>query len=571
MKTRFIALLVIGILLAFAHSGDGQTTLITYQGSLNFSNQPATGTYDFEFRLYPSQFSGTQIGSTVSVNAVSVTNGQFVVELNFGQNYTSDRFLDIQVRQTGTQTFTSLTPRQRVTSSPSAINALSAIEADIADLAVLAGNANNLGGVAANQYLTTATANTNYIRNSATQQAATNFNISGTGTAGILNAATQFNIGGVRVLSKPGTGNLIAGENAGSAAITGIGNSFFGRQAGQANTNGNNNTFIGDGAGRSNVSGPSNVFIGTSAGESNVSNGANVYVGINSGNASTGGQNTFIGAAAGLNTITGSFNTFLGNIAGLSNVSGSNNTMLGQQSNVGSGALSYATALGAGSVVWTSSTVKLGRIDDTVIAPNRMILGDETNPKGELSIYANTGNADLYLQGAGPNNGINLAASADVNPFFFISHYNGTTYTDRLIITSAGTVRIPTLGSAGATALCRNASNDISTCSSSAKYKSNISSYRPALNIVERLRPVTFNWKDGNALDLGLVAEEVAEIDPLLVTYNDKGEVEGVKYDRIGVVLINTVKEQQSRIEKLESELADLRKLIADKIKEEKQ
>lgn len=32
---------------------------------------------------------------------------------------------------------------------------------------------------------------------------------------------------------------------------------------------------------------------------------------------------------------------------------------------------------------------------------------------------------------------------------------------------------------------------------------------------------------------LGLGAENVAAIDPLLVTYNSKGEVEGVKYDRI--------------------------------------
>lgn len=49
-------------------------------------------------------------------------------------------------------------------------------------------------------------------------------------------------------------------------------------------------------------------------------------------------------------------------------------------------------------------------------------------------------------------------------------------------------------------------------------------------------------------IDLGLVAEEVAEIEPLLVTYRD-GVVEGVKYDRIGVVLINVVKEQQKTIE----------------------
>jgi peptidoglycan hydrolase CwlO-like protein len=48
---------------------------------------------------------------------------------------------------------------------------------------------------------------------------------------------------------------------------------------------------------------------------------------------------------------------------------------------------------------------------------------------------------------------------------------------------------------------------------------------------------------------MGLVAEEVADVEPLLVIHNDKGEIEGVKYDRVGVVLINAVKEQQAQIE----------------------
>jgi hypothetical protein len=51
--------------------------------------------------------------------------------------------------------------------------------------------------------------------------------------------------------------------------------------------------------------------------------------------------------------------------------------------------------------------------------------------------------------------------------------------------------------------------------------------------------------------DFGLIAEEVAEVDPLLVTYNKHGQIEGVKYERLGVVLINAIKEQQAQIEEL--------------------
>ena len=55
------------------------------------------------------------------------------------------------------------------------------------------------------------------------------------------------------------------------------------------------------------------------------------------------------------------------------------------------------------------------------------------------------------------------------------------------------------------------------------------------------------------------VAEEVAAVEPLLVTHNTRGEVEGVKYDRINVVLVNAIKEQQAQIDKLRRDLVDTR------------
>ena len=114
------------------------------------------------------------------------------------------------------------------------------------------------------------------------------------------------------------------------------------------------------------------------------------------------------------------------------------------------------------------------------------------------------------------------------------------------------------LGSAGSTALCRNVQNQISTCSSSLRYKTNISRFDFGLNLVNQLKPITFDWKDGGMHDLGLGAEDVAAIEPLLVTYNKDGQVEGVKYDRIGVVLVNAVKEQQSQIEAQDAKIKSL-------------
>jgi hypothetical protein len=104
------------------------------------------------------------------------------------------------------------------------------------------------------------------------------------------------------------------------------------------------------------------------------------------------------------------------------------------------------------------------------------------------------------------------------------------------------------LSNPGTLAVCRNG-NTISFCASSIRYKENISSFSPGLSLVKQLRPVSFNWKSDKSLDFGLVAEEVAEIEPLLITRNDNGQIEGVKYDRVGVVLVNAVNEQQQQIE----------------------
>ena len=62
--------------------------------------------------------------------------------------------------------------------------------------------------------------------------------------------------------------------------------------------------------------------------------------------------------------------------------------------------------------------------------------------------------------------------------------------------------------------------------------------------------------------DLGLGAEDVAAIEPLLVTYNKEGQVEGVKYDRIGVVMINAIKEQQAQIEVQKKEIDVLKEQL---------
>lgn len=62
--------------------------------------------------------------------------------------------------------------------------------------------------------------------------------------------------------------------------------------------------------------------------------------------------------------------------------------------------------------------------------------------------------------------------------------------------------------------------------------------------------------------DVGFGAEDVARIDPLFVSYNSKGEVEGVKYDRLSVLFVNAFREQQAQIEAQQKQIDELRRIV---------
>lgn len=336
------ALLSLIIFVLACGIGFAQTTEFTYQGSLQNGGTPAVGSYDFEFLLYDALSGGTQLGPTVTRSSVAVAAGIFTVNLDFGGQFPgAGRFLEIHVRQTGGGAFTPLTPRHSVNSSPYSIKSL---------------NTDQLGGVAANQYVLT--------------------------SASVVNAATQYNISGGRVLSL-GVGNF---------GITSI---FAGWGAG-ANTTGATNSFFGANAGFSNITGNGNSFFGYAVGFDN-----------------TGSDNSFFGISAGQANTTGGNNSFFGRIAGQANTTGGNNTIIGAGANTGSGALTFATALGAGATVNASNTLVLGRNLDTVQIPGIINSATQYNIGGSR-ILSNPGSGNLF---AGVNAGTSQT-SGFTNSFF---------------------------------------------------------------------------------------------------------------------------------------------------------
>lgn len=566
MKNRILILLILFIFGAL--NVEAQTTLFTYQGTLTDGGDLANGSYDLQFKLFDTITigTGTQQGSTQTLSNIPVAGGLFSVALNFGACAScfngAVRFLEIAIKPTGGGVFTTLGPRQQITSTPYALKSLAASAADSLSLTCVScvtssqiqsvsGSAvsgqipvasvppgspsyiqNNTVGQNANFHiggngnidgnLTIAgslTANlpsgdTNYVQNRTSQQLLSNFNISGTGVATQFNAPTFV---GADFTGVNFTGNNFSAlsnfriNGSRVLAAPGTRNTFVGLQTGTANT-GADGSFFGFNAGNANVAGNDNSFFGSDAGGANTSGTDNSFFGSDSGDSNTSGNsNSFFGRSSGHSNTTGDSNTFVGTLAGLANTTGNNNTIIGKSANVGQSNLTFATAIGAGAVVSDSNSVVLGRADGSDVV-----------------------------------------------------HIPGPVGID-------GTLAVHTLEGVGIGQLCVALQGRITTCSSSLRYKTGVASFLGGLDVVRRLRPIRFTWKEGGIQDIGFAAEEVNEIEPLLATRNKRAEIEGVKYGQLTTVLVNAVKEQQAQIERQQLQNGTLQEQIQKVIRQNQQ
>lgn len=601
-----------------------QTTAFTYQGRLTDGGNTANGLYDLQFKLFDAATAGNQVGATIARDDVSVTGGVFSTSLDFGATAFpgAARWLEISLRPgASTGAYTTLTPRQQVNSTPYAIRALSAETVT--------------GPVPASQITGTLPpsalpAGGSYINNSTTQQASSNFNISGNGTAGgtlsgnVVNTATQYNLGGQRILiADSQRSNVFAGLSSGAANTTGSSNAFFGIEAGAANTIGNRNSFFGnfagtsnmggrfnaffgDSAGRNNTGGEGNAFFGSAAGGSNTTGSGNAFFGEGAGggnttaslnsvfgfragqNNRTDDENSYFGAYAGLNS-SGFGNSFFGSLAGANASLTSYNSFFGRNAGNKTSNASYNAFFGAeaGSANTNGrNNAFFGSYSGAVntMGANNTFIGYSSAPQHATGDY-NTfvGYAGGLTQTSGSNNTL-LGANANVSQpnlsYATAIGAGATVYNSNNIalgrnvdtVTIYGGFRITPLQSSPAGSqrqLCVDSNASVIWCASSQRYKTNVQPLRNGLSVVNRLRPVTFDWKSNGAPDLGFIAEEVAEVEPLLAFRNANGQIEGVNYNQVSAVLVNAVREQQSQIEQQQkqikqqqAELAQLKQLV---------
>lgn len=278
-----------------------------------------------------------------------------------------------------------------------------------------------------------------------------------------------------------------------------------------------------------------------------------------------GTDNTFIGAGAGNVTLTTALNnTGVGPGVLDALTDGDNNTAMGKNA---------LTAVSSGvnnCAFGTDSLTSVTGDDNTGIGYNSMAsltTGDNNQALGYQSLsILDTGSYNLALgDGCGVNyNGaessnlllLNDGVNGESNKLRIGTHGSGNGEQDRCYI--AGIYGV-TVGGTNSAVLIDNA-HMLGTVSSSIRYKDNVQDMADQSSGLMDLRPVIFNWKkDKNkTIQYGLIAEEVHEILPGLVNYNDEGKPDGVRYHDMPAMLLNEIQNQQRIINKLVSRIERL-------------
>ncbi len=402
-------------------------------------------------------------------------------------------------------------------------------------------------------------------------------------TNGSYNAASGYQ---ALFLNTGGSANTANGYAALDSNTTGNNNSANGAYALASNTNGSGNTANGYAALDSNTTGNNNSANGAYALASNTNGSGNTANGYHALYLNTSGSdNVANGRAALYNNTIGSFNTACGVQALNFNTNGIYNTADGYQalfSNTGGDALfelgSLNTAVGNQALF--SNTMGQG---NTAVGYQALFsnmgayfLGYNNTAVGESALYNNTSGAD--------NTALGAAAGANITGNFNIDISNvGTTNDNGVIrIGEQGTQTTAyiagiwnvTLPGAEGTPVYIDGSGQLGTATSSKRFKEDIQTMAGVSEAIYGLRPVTFKYKAAidpkGGPEFGLIAEEVAQVDPNLVVRDRQGEIYTVRYEAVNAMMLNEflkehrkVEEQSAEIQQLSQSVQELKAMVA--------
>jgi len=327
---------------------------------------------------------------------------------------------------------------------------------------------------------------------------------------GQLNTA----VGAGALLSNTGSGNTAIGVAALFSDTTGGDNTAVGLLALFQNTTGLENTANGAFALFSNTEGFGNTATGTSALNSNT----------------TGGDNTANGTFALLHNTTGNSNTALGRDALFANITGNNNTAIGRSA-LGSNTAHFNTAIGFSALALNTTGA-----NNTAIGTNA--LANNTTGSNNIALGAGAG-SDIHTASDTICIGI---AGVDVTDGCYIGHvFQEAIDADHLD-------------------MAIDVNGKVGTPASSRRFKEDVKPMDKASEAVLALKPVAFCYKNDKKRSprFGLIAEEVAEVKPELVAFDNEGKPYSVRYDQVNAMLLNEFLKDHRRVQELEKGITAL-------------
>jgi Chaperone of endosialidase len=332
-----------------------------------------------------------------------------------------------------------------------------------------------------------------------------------------------------------GTNNTALGSQALFSLTTGVQNTAVGAQALKSNT-ADRNTAIGFQALVSNTTTDDNTAVGWRALFKNT----------------TGFDNTAMGSQALYRNINGAFNSAFGWSALISNTGGHYNTA------TGSGALSSNTTGFDNTATGSALPVNTTGAFNTATGVSAMyssITGDSNTAIGFDSLEGNTTGSNNTALGVGAGNNVRTANNVtcigwhvrgdDVSNTTWIGNIYGVT-------TQSG-ITAPVVVSDG---------GQLGTVASSKRFKKDIATMDKASEAIMSLRPVTFHYKSDtkDTPQFGLIAEEVAKVNPTLVLPDEDGKPYTVRYDAVNAMLLNEFLKEHRKVEEQEATIAELKK-----------
>jgi Chaperone of endosialidase len=293
---------------------------------------------------------------------------------------------------------------------------------------------------------------------------------------------------------------------------------------------------------------------------SNSTGSFNTGVGAGTLLANTADNNTAIGTGALLSNTIGIFNTANGAFALFSSTEGHHNTAIGARTLFSNTTGAQNVALGFGALGDNTGGNQNVATGSAALATNTA--GDKNTANGDSALFFNsTGNENValgFFAGSNvttANNVICIGASVsgfNVDNSCFIGNIHGAP-----VGADAVSVLIDPTGKLG-------------TMTSSRRFKTQIKTMDKASEAILGLRPVMFFYKSDktDTPQFGLIAEEVAEMNPNLVVRDRDGEIYTVRYEAVNAMLLNEFLKEHKKVEAQQATIADLKSTLAQQQKD---